>query len=79
MNIFIPMGGVGSRFSKDGYRFPKPLVNIVGRPMLLWILDQLQFEKTEDVRQREEKHRNNRRKHKQTKERRGKGTDTNNP
>ncbi|CAM9355403.1 unnamed protein product, partial [Discosporangium mesarthrocarpum] len=43
MNIMIPMGGLGSRFSKDGYRFPKPMVNIVGRPMLLWLMDNLQF------------------------------------
>ena len=41
MNVIIPMGGVGSRFSRDGYRFPKPLVNIVGRPMLFWLLDHL--------------------------------------
>lgn len=41
LNVLIPMGGLGSRFSKEGYRFPKPLVNIVGRPMLFWLLDHL--------------------------------------
>ncbi|GJN82299.1 hypothetical protein PLIIFM63780_005838 [Purpureocillium lilacinum] len=39
LNIIIPIGGVGSRFAKRGYRYPKPLINIVGRPMLLWLLD----------------------------------------
>ncbi|CAF1162552.1 unnamed protein product [Adineta steineri] len=41
MNILIPMGGIGHRFSKENYRFPKPLINIVGRPMLFWLLDNL--------------------------------------
>lgn len=41
LNIIIPMGGLGSRFSEHGYRFPKPLINIVGRPMLIWLLDNL--------------------------------------
>lgn len=31
------------RFSSEGYRLPKPLINIVGRPMLLWLLDNLKF------------------------------------
>lgn len=41
INIIIPIGGIGSRFAKQGYRFPKPLINIVGRPMLLWLIDNL--------------------------------------
>jgi len=41
INIVIPMGGVGIRFAKNGYRFPKPLINIVGRPMLFWLIDNL--------------------------------------
>lgn len=41
LNVIIPIGGVGSRFAKHGYRYPKPLINIVGRPMLLWLLDSL--------------------------------------
>jgi len=30
MNVVVPMGGIGARFSKSGYRFPKPLINILG-------------------------------------------------
>lgn len=32
-----------SRFAAEGYRLPKPLINIVGRPMLFWLLDNLKF------------------------------------
>ncbi|GKT55680.1 protein phosphatase 2A a subunit [Colletotrichum tofieldiae] len=41
INVIIPIGGIGSRFAKEGYRYPKPLINIVGRPMLLWLIDNL--------------------------------------
>ncbi|CAM9711650.1 unnamed protein product, partial [Phaeothamnion confervicola] len=41
MNILIPMGGKGTRFSKEGYRVAKPLINIVGRPMIFRLLDDL--------------------------------------
>jgi hypothetical protein len=41
LNVVIPIGGIGSRFAKQGYRYPKPLINIVGRPMLLWLIDNL--------------------------------------
>ncbi|KUJ08724.1 nucleotide-diphospho-sugar transferase [Mollisia scopiformis] len=41
LNIIIPIGGIGSRFSKEGYRYPKPLINIVGRPMILRLIDNL--------------------------------------
>ncbi|GMH77866.1 hypothetical protein TrST_g12459 [Triparma strigata] len=41
LNILIPMGGLGTRFSKVGYSTPKPLIKIAGRPMLFWLLDNL--------------------------------------
>tara|TARA_R110002060_G_scaffold1729_1_gene3237 strand:+ start:834 stop:1334 length:501 start_codon:yes stop_codon:yes gene_type:complete len=41
LNIIIPIGGIGSRFSKVGYRYPKPLINIIGRPMILRLIDNL--------------------------------------
>ncbi|KYK62110.1 capsule biosynthesis phosphatase [Drechmeria coniospora] len=41
LNVIIPIGGVGSRFARHGYRYPKPLINVVGRPMLLWLLESL--------------------------------------
>jgi hypothetical protein len=41
LNVVIPIGGIGSRFQKEGYRFPKPLINIVGRPMICWLIERL--------------------------------------
>ncbi|KAM4062781.1 mobA-like NTP transferase domain-containing protein [Hirsutella rhossiliensis] len=43
LNIVIPIGGIGSRFAKHGFRYPKPLINLVGRPMLVWLLENLHF------------------------------------
>ena len=32
MNILIPMAGRGSRFESQGYTFPKPLIEVRGKP-----------------------------------------------
>lgn len=34
LNVLIPMAGAGSRFAKAGYTFPKPLIEIRGKPMI---------------------------------------------
>lgn len=34
MNILIPMAGAGSRFALKGYGFPKPLIEVCGKPMI---------------------------------------------
>lgn len=34
MNIIIPMAGEGTRFPKDTYKIPKPLIEIDGIPMI---------------------------------------------
>jgi dTDP-glucose pyrophosphorylase len=41
MNIIIPIGGKGERFKKDGYSQPKHLIDIFGKPMILYVLDNL--------------------------------------
>jgi dTDP-glucose pyrophosphorylase len=41
MNIFIPCGGIGERFAKEGYQDPKPLVAAMGKPIILWLLQGL--------------------------------------
>lgn len=38
LNIIIPMAGLGSRYSKVGYKVPKPLVKILACPMIVWVL-----------------------------------------
>src|SRR5690606_9825087 len=34
MNILIPMAGAGSRFAEAGYTFPKPLIEVEGKPLI---------------------------------------------
>eukprot|EP00931_Biecheleriopsis_adriatica_P074699 TRINITY_DN48704_c0_g1_i1.p1 TRINITY_DN48704_c0_g1~~TRINITY_DN48704_c0_g1_i1.p1 ORF type:complete len:791 (-),score=143.38 TRINITY_DN48704_c0_g1_i1:120-2492(-) len=41
LSVIIPMGGLGWEFAEAGFCMPKPLVNVVGRPVLLWLLDHL--------------------------------------
>ena len=48
VNIIIPLGGIGLRFSKEGYTQPKPLINVFGKPLLFWVLDNLKIEKLHD-------------------------------
>ena len=44
MNILIPMAGAGSRFEKAGYTFPKPLVEIHGKPMIQEVVENLDID-----------------------------------
>ena len=41
LNILIPMAGAGSRFEQAGYTFPKPLIDVKGRPMIQVVTDNL--------------------------------------
>jgi HAD superfamily hydrolase (TIGR01509 family) len=41
MNVLIPMAGAGSRFEKAGYTFPKPLIEVEGKPMIQLVTDNL--------------------------------------
>jgi dTDP-glucose pyrophosphorylase len=43
MKILIPMAGEGSRFAKEGYTFPKPLIDVNGRPMIQTVVENLDF------------------------------------
>lgn len=47
MNIIIPLGGKGERFSKNGYLQPKPLIQIFDKSMIQYTLDNLNIS-TED-------------------------------
>jgi HAD superfamily hydrolase (TIGR01509 family) len=46
MNIVIPMAGAGSRFSAAGYTFPKPLIEVNGKPMIQVVVENLNIEGT---------------------------------
>ena len=41
MNIVIPMAGEGTRFPRDTYRIPKPLIDIHGIPMIQKAIESL--------------------------------------
>jgi len=41
MNVLIPMAGAGSRFSQVGYTFPKPLIEVRGKPMIQVVVEGL--------------------------------------
>ena len=41
MIIVIPIGGVGQRFKNNGYKRPKALINIYGKPIISYLLDNL--------------------------------------
>ena len=36
LHLIMPMGGNGSRFSQHGYKLPKPLISINGKPFFYW-------------------------------------------
>jgi HAD superfamily hydrolase (TIGR01509 family) len=46
MNVLIPMAGAGSRFEQAGYTFPKPLIDVNGKPMIQAVVDNLNIDAT---------------------------------
>ena len=41
LNVLIPMAGAGSRFAEAGYTFPKPLIEVHGKPMIQVVVDNI--------------------------------------
>ena len=44
INILIPAAGAGSRFAKEGYEKPKPFIDVLGKPMIMRVLDNLKVD-----------------------------------
>lgn len=44
MNVLVPMAGAGSRFANAGYTFPKPLIEVRGKPMIQVVVEALNVE-----------------------------------
>ena len=44
MKVLIPMAGEGSRFAKEGYTFPKPLISVCNKPMIQLVVENLDFD-----------------------------------
>lgn len=49
MKILIPMAGEGSRFASQGYQFPKPLIDVQGKPMIQRVIENLYFQDAEYI------------------------------
>lgn len=41
INIVIPMAGHGSRFTQAGFNLPKPLIPVLNKPMIQWVIENL--------------------------------------
>ncbi len=41
LNVLIPMAGAGSRFAEAGFTFPKPLIEVLGMPMIQAVVENL--------------------------------------
>lgn len=44
LNVLIPMAGGGTRFLAQGYTFPKPLIDVRGKPMIQVVVDNLNID-----------------------------------
>lgn len=44
LNVIIPMAGKGSRFATAGYTFPKPLIEVWGKPMIQLVVENLNID-----------------------------------
>ena len=44
MKVLIPMAGAGSRFAERGYTFPKPLIEVKGKPMIQVVVENINID-----------------------------------
>ena len=49
INVIIPLGGLGKRFSEFGYKLPKPLVKLFFKPIIFWLLDNLKVNNNDNI------------------------------
>lgn len=43
INIVVPMAGLGSRFAIAGYEKPKPFIDVLGKPMIERVMENVQL------------------------------------
>lgn len=43
LNIVVPIAGAGSKFREAGYTFPKPLIDVGGKPMIQLVIENLKL------------------------------------
>ncbi len=44
LNVLLPMAGLGSRFTNEGYKLPKPLIDVGGKPMIQRVVENLNID-----------------------------------
>ena len=49
MNIIIPCAGLGERFKQDGYTMPKPLINVLGEPLIFHVIKNLKIREGDNI------------------------------
>ena len=49
MNIIIPLGGKGERFKNSGYDLPKPLIKVLDKEILFYVIDNLDIQNNDNV------------------------------
>ena len=49
VRIIIPMAGAGSRFANAGYAKPKPFIDVLGKPMIFHVLENLHVSNSEYI------------------------------
>ena len=49
MIVLIPIGGIGNRFKENGYTKPKALINVFGKSILSYLLENLNLDKIEYI------------------------------
>lgn len=49
MNILIPLGGKGERFKNEGYILPKPLIKVLEKEIIFYVLDNLDIKPEDKV------------------------------
>ena len=50
IHLVMPMGGAGSRFFKNGFIIPKPLIELNGKPFFYWATQSIvKFVDVEDI------------------------------
>lgn len=49
MQFLIPAAGLGSRFSAVGYKEPKPMIQLHGIPLIVWVIANFKYSKEDTI------------------------------
>ena len=49
LNIIIPLGGLGKRFAEEGFIQPKPLIKVLGKSIINWVLEGLKLSENDHL------------------------------